>query len=305
MTSDPVIDERFLAAASRLRLRAPNVAPLLKHAETPTPRPGSGLDYRDRRPYVCGDDPRRIDWPLYRRSGKLFVRLYDEHRQLGLHILVDCSGSMGFESPPRLNAAKQVAVALAAAGVEELNRVTVQSFADGRLLTPATVAESRLRLAGLASQVVAWKAQETSHSNLADVFEAIRREHRPRCLLVVISDFFDPAGVDDWAPALKRTGHLPALIQLTRHTDRQPSLSGAMEIEDCETSHLQRVVITSRTEAAYLDAYNRFDQALEQAASSAAGRRLSIDADLPVIEQLGALGPSGALLLGTAVPGVR
>ena len=305
MTSDPLIDETFLVAAGKLRLRVPNVAPLLKRAETPTPRPGPGLDYRDRRPYVCGDDPRRIDWPLYRRSGRLFIRLYDEHRQLGVQILVDCSGSMGFESPPRLSAAKQVAVALAAAGVDELNRVAVQRFAGGRLLGPATTAESRLRLADLASQVVAWTVQDTADSRLTEVFDTVRRAHKPRCLLVVISDFFDPAGVEAWTPALKRTGHLPVLIQVTRRTDRQPALSGAMEIEDCETHHRQRVVISSRTEAAYRDAYDRFDQALGQAASAVGGRRLPIDADRPVLEQLGALGSSGTLLLGAAMPGVR
>jgi uncharacterized protein (DUF58 family) len=224
---------------------------------------------------------------------------------LGVQILVDCSGSMGFESPPRLNAAKQVAVALAAAGVEELNRVTVQCFAGGRMLGPATTAESRLRLADLASQVVAWKARDTADSRLAEVFDTVRRAHQPRCLLVVISDFFDPAGVEAWAPVLKRTGHLPVLIKVTRRTDRQPALNGALEIEDCETSHRQRVVISSRTEAAYRDAYDRFDQALDQAASATGGRRLSIDADQPVLAQLGAMGPSGALLLGAAMPGVR
>lgn len=305
MTSDPLIDESFLVAASKLRLRAPNVAPLLKRAETPTPRPGPGLDYRDRRPYVCGDDPRRIDWPLYRRSGKLFIRLYDEHRQLGVQILVDCSGSMGFESPPRLNAAKQVAVALAAAGVEELNRVTIQRFAGGRLLGPVVTADSRMRLTDLASQVVAWKVQDSADSRLAEVFDTVRRAHQPRCPLVVISDFFDPAGVESWASVLKRTGHLPVLVQVTRQNDRQPALSGALEIEDCETQHLQRVVISSRTEAAYREAYDSFEEALDQTASATGGRRLLIDADKPVLAQLGAMGPSGALLLGAAMPGVR
>ncbi len=305
MTSDPLIDESFLVVASKLRLRAPNVAPLLKRAETPTPRPGPGLDYRDRRPYVCGDDPRRIDWPLYRRSGKLFIRLYDEHRQLGVQILVDCSGSMGFESPPRLNAAKQLAVAMAAAGVEELNRVSVQRFAGGRLLGSPIIADSRTRLTDLAHKIVKWEAEESADSRLAEVFDTVRRAHQPRLPLVVISDFFDPAGVGSWASILKRTGHLPVLVQLTRNADREPALTGAMEVEDCETQQLQRIVITSRTEIAYRDAYDRYDHALNQAATSAGGRRMPIDADQPVLAQLGALSQAGALLLGPSRPGVR
>lgn len=305
MPESSVIDQSFLIACRRLRLSALGLRPFPRKAETSTALQGQGLDYRDHRPYVNGDDPRRIDWPLYQRSGRLFLRLYDEPHQLGVLILVDCSASMGFEERPRLIPAQQVAVALAAAGLEELNRISIQPFANGQLLGSPLTASSRTRLTGLARRVAEWQPEQNATSQLADVFDAVQRAHHSRLLLIVISDFFDASGVNSWVPALKETRHLPALIQLTRASDSEPELNGSLELEDCETSHRLHINITSGMAKSYRDAYRRFDESMELAASETRGRRIVIDADRPILPQLGALSSSGRIQLGSPVMGTR
>ncbi|QDU70506.1 DUF58 domain-containing protein [Mucisphaera calidilacus] len=305
MPDSGVIDERFLSACRRLRLGALGLRPLPRKAEAPAPMEGLGLDYRDHRPYVTGDDPRRIDWPLYQRSGRLFIRLYDESHQLGVLILLDCSASMGFEASPRLLAGQQAAVAIAAAGLEELNRVHVQPFADGRLLGAPVAANSRARLSDLAHSVSGWRAKQGAQTRLSPVFDAVRRAGHPRLLMVVISDFFDPAGVDDWVPAIKETGHLPALIQLTRASDRDPGVEGSVEVEDCETAERLYVHASAVMMRAYRDAYGRFDRSMQAAARAVMGRRITLDADRSVLTQLGRLAGPGRLQFGAVAAGVR
>jgi uncharacterized protein (DUF58 family) len=299
-----IVDQRFLAAARRLRLRALGLTPHPQRAERPTPIAGSGTDYRDRRPYVPGDEPRRIDWSLYRRSGRLFIRLYDEPRRLGVTILVDCSGSMGFERPPRLRAAKQVAIALAAAALEEGQKVTVRPIAGGRLRDPVGSADSPAGLGRLAIGV-GRAAATAAPSELAGVFEAVRRLREPRGQLVVVSDFFDPGGVEAWRPALHATPHVPLLVQLARASDGEPRVEGDVEIEDCETGELVRVSGSPRTAAAYRAAYERFESALHDAAVGGGGRRLRLDADRPVLEQLGRASIGGEIRVGRAIGGRR
>ena len=95
----------FVAALSRLRLHAGQVPRGGRHAEQGSAQLGAGMEFRDYRSYQPGDDIRRIDWNFYQRSGRLFLRLFEEERDLPVYVLLDCSDSMFIEDPPRANAA--------------------------------------------------------------------------------------------------------------------------------------------------------------------------------------------------------
>ena len=72
----------FVAAVSRMRLSAGQAPRGGRHAEHGSVQLGAGMEFRDFRSYMPGDDIRRIDWNLYRRSGRLFLRLFEEERDL-------------------------------------------------------------------------------------------------------------------------------------------------------------------------------------------------------------------------------
>ncbi len=111
--------KEFVAATTQMRLSAGPVPRGGRHAEHGSVQLGPGMEFRDFRSYMPGDDIRRIDWNLYRRSGRLFLRLFEEERDLPVYILLDCSDSMFFEESPsvrpirvplsRADAAKQAA----------------------------------------------------------------------------------------------------------------------------------------------------------------------------------------------------
>src|SRR5690349_707799 len=78
-----------------------------------SPRPRTSLDFADYRTYQPGDDFRAIDWSIFGRLDRLFVRLYAEEEDLTVHVLLDSSASMTWGTPPKLDYARRLAAALA------------------------------------------------------------------------------------------------------------------------------------------------------------------------------------------------
>src|SRR5512140_2366958 len=87
-------DEDFLARLERLHLVAKHVASRWSAGQRRSHRMGDGLEFADHRDYAGGDDIRFIDWPFYARMEKLLLRLFHEHSESDVAIMLDASGSM-------------------------------------------------------------------------------------------------------------------------------------------------------------------------------------------------------------------
>lgn len=91
-------------------------------------RRGESVEFADHRPYVSGDDLRHIDWNIYGRLDRLFLKLFLEEEDLSLHIVVDCSASMDCGEPNKFLFAQRLAAALGYIGLVNLNRVAVSAI---------------------------------------------------------------------------------------------------------------------------------------------------------------------------------
>src|SRR5207253_8351870 len=92
-----------------------------------SPRRGSSLEFSDFRHYALGDDFRYIDWGLYGRTDKLYIKLFKEEEDLLTYIFLDASGSMGFpESDRKFGAAVATALAVAYVALASGDRVMVR-----------------------------------------------------------------------------------------------------------------------------------------------------------------------------------
>ena len=85
---------------------------------------GSTVEFADFREYFPGDDIRRIDWNVYARFEKYFIRLFTDERQMHNHILIDCSASMACGSPEKAEAALRIAAAFGYLSVSAMDRVS-------------------------------------------------------------------------------------------------------------------------------------------------------------------------------------
>ncbi|MCP5021929.1 MAG: hypothetical protein GY930_09125, partial [bacterium] len=115
-------------------------------------------------------------------------------------------------------------------------------------------------------------------------------------LVVIISDFFDPAGIEAITKAMGRTRHKLLLVQLVRKGDRDPDpvrMSGDLRLVDSETGDAQNLSITADLLARYRDAYDRFETGLTEFATRRQCGLLQLDVDQPIVDQLATLFEGG------------
>ena len=112
-------------------------------------------------------------------------------------------------------------------------------------------------------------------------------------LLVIISDFFDPHGIDAMVAELKRTRHRPLLVAIGRQEDREPRLRGDIRVRDCETGEMRDVTVDSSVLDKYRDAYDQHFDRLRDFTRGRHGGFLTIDHDQDIMQQLANLFEGG------------
>src|SRR5438067_6042136 len=125
-----LLDPHFLARLEQLELVSRKIFLGRMKGERRSKRKGQSVEFADYRNYVIGDDLRFLDWNLYARLDRLFLRLFMEEEDLHFYVLIDNSLSMGFGTPTKLHYAKQIAAALGFIGLVNMDRVMVEAFND-------------------------------------------------------------------------------------------------------------------------------------------------------------------------------
>src|SRR5262249_3146766 len=120
----------FLARLQRLEIVSKKIFVGKTKGERLSRRKGQSVEFADFRPYAVGDDLRFLDWNLFARLDRLFLRLFLEEEDLHVYILIDNSLSMEFGTPTKLLYAKQVAAALGFIGLTNMDRVVIEAFND-------------------------------------------------------------------------------------------------------------------------------------------------------------------------------
>ncbi len=290
VTAEDLFDPEFLESLQRLRLVARRVPRGGRFAEQRSKAQGTGIEFQDYRPYSPGDDLRAIDWNIYRRLGKVFLRLFEEMEDLPVYLLPDVSRSMWLEEPPRAHACLRAAMAFTAISLGQNDRVGVFPFAEELkiLMRPRSGWSSLPLFAQSLSGVEPGGATDLAGSLRR--FGAMRLR---RGLVVILSDFFDPRGADAVVDALKKVQHSIVLVQLTRESDRDPSLQGDLRLRDCESGEMADVTVTPAVLERYRESYDRFQNTLTEFAQKRGIGMVQVDASKPVVEQLAGLFEGG------------
>src|SRR5215204_7480438 len=126
----PLLEPKFLHRLEQLELVSRKIFSGRMKGERLSKRKGQSVEFADFRNYSVGDDLRFLDWNLFARLDKLFLRLFLEEEDLHVYLLIDNSLSMEFGSPTKLHYAKQVAAALGFIGLTNMDRVIVEAFND-------------------------------------------------------------------------------------------------------------------------------------------------------------------------------
>src|SRR3989442_608629 len=120
---DPPLSPESLHRLEQLELVSRKIFSGRMKGDRLSKRKGQSVEFADYRQYSVGDDLRFLDWNLYARLDRLFIRLFLEEEDLHVYLLIDNSLSMDFGAPTKLHYVKQVAAALGFIGFGEQDRV--------------------------------------------------------------------------------------------------------------------------------------------------------------------------------------
>lgn len=297
LTFETLFDPAFLAALEPFSLRIARAQKGGRLAEQTTSARGQGTDFADFKPYVAGDDLRAIDWNIYRRLGKVFVRVFEEKQDLPVYFLVDVSASMFVEEPPRIHAALRATLALAAVALNQNDSIGLFPFSDAMTVQLKSVS-GKANVVRVARALADYEAM--GRTDLASAVEHLIGMKLRRGLVVVVSDFFDDAGMDAVVRSLTLSPHQLLMVQVAKAHDADPSLHpdlhGDVLIENGETAGGAELTITPQLIERYKAAYRAFEDRLTAFAKSRGAGLVRIDADEPVLDQLTTLfGANGAM----------
>jgi len=290
VTADDLFDADFIESLQRLRLVAQRVPRGGRFAEQRSKALGAGLEFQDYRPYSSGDDLRAIDWNIYRRLGKVFLRLFEELEDLPVYLLPDISRSMWIEETPRAHACLRAAMAFAGIALAQHDRVGVFPFAED--LRPLMRPRSGWNSLPIFAQALA-KLEAGGSTNFERSFKRLGGLQLRSGLVVVISDFFDSTGVEEIVRALKTVRHKLLLVQLVRPSDRDPQLQGDLRLRDCESGVDQDITVTTQVLSRYREAYDHFSNHLAAFAQKRRIGLVQLNVEQPVVEQIATLFEGG------------
>src|SRR5215469_16429979 len=186
--TQPLLDPEFLAQLEQLELVSRKIFLGRMKGERRSKRKGQSVEFADYRNYVVGDDLRFLDWNLFARLNRLFIRLFMEEEDLHVYILIDNSLSMDFGSPTKLHFAKQVAAALGFIGLVNMDRVMVEAFND-RLTQSMPAMRGRRSLWRMLDFLQ--KIDPAGPSDLKQALRAFTVKCSGKGVVVLLSDLMD------------------------------------------------------------------------------------------------------------------
>lgn len=273
---EPLLTPQLLRALEQFQLLAARRAKSSARGERRSRARGQSVEFADYRNYVPGDDFRYLDWNLYGRLERLFLKLYEEERELPVRIFLDASESMNFGEPRKFDFARRVAAAVGYVALAGFDRVSVIAFPDpARRNDGQSATASELAARGALRAIRGKRSAMTYFRNLealtsagpADLNEALRRgalEARQAGLAVVLSDFLDPAGYESGLKALVGRGFQVDAVQILSPEELEPRSFGDFRFIDSETGREQEVTFGRYRMKAYQRSVQNYIQRLRE-----------------------------------------
>ncbi|MBA4148963.1 MAG: DUF58 domain-containing protein [Verrucomicrobia bacterium] len=249
---------------------------------------GQSVEFADHRNYVPGDDFRYLDWNLYGRLDRLFLKLYEEERELPVRIFLDSSESMNFGTPRKFDFARQIAAAVGYVALSGFDRVTVQAFPDDPEQTANRNALRSVR-GKKSSLTYLQNLVRLNAGGVANLNDSLRRgaiEARQAGLAIVLSDFLDPAGYEAGLTALISRGFQVNAIQILAPEEVDPGTFGDLRLVDAETGASQEVTFGKYRLKAYQQTVQNFCQRLHEYCKGRGVQFFSVRSDAPLEDLL-------------------
>jgi uncharacterized protein (DUF58 family) len=247
-----IFDESALRKLEQLALVADRVRVGVMKGERRSRKRGTSIEFADYRDYSRGDDLRRLDWNVYARLQRPFVKLLEEEEDLAVHLVVDSSSSMNWPAEPELNKLRYALLLAGALGHIALTTGDIVAATllgrNGQRWGPFRGRHNSLRLLQFLDG-----ALTSGETNLnAALQDYGLRGGRPGFLLL-LSDMLSPAGYREGIDALLARGYEVAILHILSPDEVEPPLAGDLKLVDVETGEDAEISLDGLTLAAYAE----------------------------------------------------
>ena len=253
-----------------------------------SPFKGSSVEFVEHRQYYPGDEIRHIDWRAFGKTGRYYVKEFEEETNLRAYLLVDGSGSMAYgqSTLTKFDYARQLAAALGYLLIGQRDAVGLMTF-DTRIrerIDPAASPKNFQRIAETLEQF-----QAGGETSLAGVFSQIVPLLKRRSLVFILSDFFD--SLQPLTQVLKQFRHARhevILLQILAPEEEDFPFTRPTQFRSLERSRHRILVDPHRLRAVYLEQFRKFEEDLTRVCGNAAVDFHKIGTNEPYQKSLGA-----------------
>jgi len=268
-----------LGRLERMRIRPRRRLTNRTHGEHLSGKGGTSIEFSDFRDYVAGDDLRHVDWNIFSRLHRPYVKQFRYEEQMCVVILLDASTSMTFDG--KFERARQIAAAFALMGLFSLEPVSIYScrqMGDHPAICPPCT--------GRASRARVFKFLEDLEGGgdfpIEAAVEAVLRRHRGRGIAIVLSDFLTFGELGRPFNLLYSAGLEVFGVQILSPTERDPELTGDLRFVDSETEVSLDISNVGELISIYQDRRRALERELDEHCRRRRGRFLSISSDDPI-----------------------
>lgn len=255
---EELIDSRLMAKLDQVDVVSRKIFAGKLQGERRSKRRGVSVEFADYRHYTPGDDLRFVDWNIYARLDRLFLKMFLEEEDLSLLLVLDASASMDYGDPNKFDFARRLAMALGYIGLANHNRVTLWSYG----------AEGTQRLANLrgrrrTQEMGQWllSREAGGRADFDEAMKTIALARQGKGVMVILSDFLLKEGYDKGLRYLAGGGYDTFALQILSPQEIDPArggMSGDLKLTDLEDGDIAEVTITPALLRRYkqtLDAY--------------------------------------------------
>lgn len=255
-----LFDEAFMRKLEQLSLAVRRVRSGHFKGEQRSLRRGQSVEFADYRNYVRGDDLRALDWNIYARLERPFIKLFEEEVDQTVHILLDASASMdwprddsGDNSIHKWTYARRLAASLGYIALANSDRLTVTSLNAGE--SAVWGPERRRQQVHTLLQFLNNVASRT-HFDFNTGLTRYAQQQKRRGLLIFISDFLATEDYQIGLRALQGRGHELVVLHLLAPDEIDPVLSGDFQLQDVESERQQELTINATMRRLYQEKFH-------------------------------------------------
>ena len=239
--NETLLDPDFMTRLEQLEIVSRKIHASRQKGERKSRRRGESAEFADYRNYVVGDDLRHIDWNIYARLDRLFLKLFLEEEDLNVSVLLDVSKSMDSGDPSKAMYAKRVAAAMAYIGLCNYDRVTLCAYTD-------TIAAYQQGLRGrrMMAQVVKFldEVPIDGKSHFAAAAKQFAQRQAQKGVVLILSDFMDKGGFENGFRYLLGREMDIYVLQILSPQEVEPELTGDLKLVDVEDEDVAEITVS-------------------------------------------------------------